>query len=262
MEDIYLCSDYLKAHPLYKIYGSNLFDQSEKDYPGKGFFSGYQIPSIDLDAFERDTKISNDCTSDGVIGVADCGVSQLKNRRLLLTELRLGYDNQKNLHFSNLQQKYRHSCEILYRFDSNVRIDPKFALIFTKSLTPKAKRWIRDWAHESTKKEAENWKVYYPESYCNYINYGKTLPLTPSEETIATIGSICSNSIIGYDNLCYFKEKMENYWWLLKGKNLMVDMEYFARNISLFISSATFPAGEEGEYCKLLKAEIEEIISI
>ncbi len=262
MEGVYLCSEYLESHPLFKSYGSSLTELAERDYPGEGIFRGYEIPTIDLDTFEKDKETSRDCTSDGVIGVADAKDSHLRNRRLLLTELRLGYENQKNLHFSNILKKYQHSCDILREEAEDVRIDSEFALIFTVSLCPRANRWIRSWATESSKKAAENWKAYSPESFCNYINYGKGIPLKPSEETISTVSNLCAQANIGFNELYGLKEKIEYYWYSIKGKNLSVDMEYFSERISNYLHSVSFPDGEEREYCELLKEEILEIILI
>ena len=56
MKEVYLCSDYLKSHPLYKSFGSDSATLAKKDYPGKGYFEGKDIPSIDLVEFERKTK--------------------------------------------------------------------------------------------------------------------------------------------------------------------------------------------------------------
>lgn len=262
MEGVFLCSEYLKSHPLYNTYGSDLATLAERDYPGQGIFRGCDIPAIDLDAFEISTETSNDCTSDGAIGIADCHANQLKNQRLLLTELRLGYENQRNLHFSNLQRKYRHSRDIMHNYDPDARIDPEFALIFTESLAPRARRWIRDWGLEAGKKDAKNWKAYNPESFCNHINYGKSLPLTPTEGTISFLESLCSNANIGVDELYIFKERVESYLWKIRGKNLSEDLKYFSEKILSFLSSVHFPNGEEGEYCQYLKEEIEGILTI
>ncbi len=71
MREVYMCPDYLVSHPLFMDYGSDLATLAKKDYPAKDYFCGKEIPSIDLDEFERNTKRSNDCTADGVVGIAD-----------------------------------------------------------------------------------------------------------------------------------------------------------------------------------------------
>ncbi len=261
MEGVFLCSEYLQSHPLYELFGSDLANLAERDYPGQGIFKGCEIPSIDLDAFERSSDRSNDCTSDGVIGIADVSVCRFSSRRLLLTELRMGYETPKNLDFHNIRQKYIHSSDILHESDPVKTISSEFALIFKRNVAPIAQRKFWSWAKESSKRSAVNWKAYDPESFCNYISYGKTLPLMPTEETVAFVASFCAESHIAYDQLSNLKDKIVNYWWRIKGRNLSVDMEYLSARLSSFLSSVSFPIGEEGELCELLKEDIEEIIS-
>ncbi|MDE5881045.1 MAG: hypothetical protein K2H60_04890 [Muribaculaceae bacterium] len=90
MEEVYHCPAYLMSHPLAKTYGSTLYDLAEKDYPGKHYFRGYEIPTIDLDRYEEDLNLSQeDCTSDAVVGIATLSGVSLRKKRLLLTEVRL-----------------------------------------------------------------------------------------------------------------------------------------------------------------------------
>ncbi len=262
MEGVFLCSEYLQSHPLYSLFGSDLATLAEKDYPAQGIFRGCYIPSIDLDAYEISTDTSNDCTSDSVIGIADADKSRLTARRLLLTELRIGYESPRNLDYQNIRQKYIHSSDILHEFDPGKRISSEFAMIFKKSVVPGAQRKFWSWARESSKKISASWKAYDTESFCNFINYGKDLPLKPSEETFAVVASLCVHSYIGCDDFYTLKEKIENYWWNMKGRNLRVDMEYFSKEIAAYLSSMKFPSGEDGELCELIKEEIEEIISL
>lgn len=260
MKEIYQCADYLKSHPLFRDYGSDLAALAQKDYPGKRYFEGKDIPSIDLDEFERKTKRSNDCTSDGVVGIADVSDSRLSNRRLLLTELRMDYENHKNLDFSNIKRKYVHSFEILRQYDQDKRIDSEFALIFSEGTEPKAKRWIRSWSRESSKKEAANWSTYTPESFCNHINYGKDIPLIPSADTVAMVNEWCSRKEIGYDEFSILDERIKEYWTRLKNRHLLVDMQYISDQVREYLSGIAFPLGEEGDLCQILKEEVENLI--
>ena len=86
----------------------------------------------------------------------------MTNRRLLLVELRMGYENQKNLDFTDIRRKYIHSSDILRESDSEKRIDSDFVLIFYESTEPKDRRWISSWAMGSLKKDAVNWRSYTP----------------------------------------------------------------------------------------------------
>lgn len=260
MKEVYLCSDYLESHPLFKSFGSDLATLAEKDYPGKGYFEGKDIPSIDLDDFERKTKRSNDCTSDGAVGIADVSDSRMSYLRLLLTELRMDYENHKNLDFSNIRRKYVHSFDILQQYDPDKRIDSGFALIFSERTQPKAQRWIKSWSRESSKKEAANWSSYTPESFCNFINYGKTLPLRPLADTVAMVRDWSSRKEIGYDGFSVLAEKIEEYWTKLKNRYLLIDMRYLSDQMQEYLSKVAFPTGEEGELCRLLQEEVENMI--
>ncbi len=172
----------------------------------------------------------------------------------------MAYENPRNLDFSNIRKKYIHSSEILREFNAEKRIDSNFALIFSKSIAPRARRWISSWAKESSRKDAADWKVFSPESFCNYINYGKTIPLAPSEETVAFVNSLLCENKIGYDKFSMLKDNIESYWWTLKGQNLTVDMEYLADRLLSYLSSVRFPAGDEGMLCELLKEDLEGFI--
>ena len=262
MEEVYLCSDYLKSHPLYKTFGSDLATLAQKDYPGKGYFEGKDIPSIDLDEYERKTKRSNDCTSDGVVGIADVLDLRMINRRLLLVELRMDYENQKNLDFSNIRRKYIHSTGILREYDSEKRIAPEFALVFSNSTAPKARRWISSWARESSRKDAANWRTYTAESLCNYINYGKELPLHPTQKTLTLVKCWCCNVVTGYNELSQLREKVEKYWENLRSRYLLTDMQYLSTELSAYLAKLSIPSGEEGELFRLEKSEIERMIRI
>ncbi|MDE6696511.1 MAG: hypothetical protein K2K25_06495 [Muribaculaceae bacterium] len=262
MKEVFLCTEYLKSHPLFKSFGSDLSSLAQKDYPGKGYFEGRYIPSIDLDEFERVSKRSNDCTSDGVVGIADVSDSRMTNRRLLLVELRMDYENQKNLDFSNIRRKYMHSSDILRESDLEKRIDSDFALIFSESTAPKARRWISSWARESARKDAVYWKSYTPESFCNYINYGKEMPLRPMQQTVVLVSGWCKYTDLGYNELSDLRKKVEMYWDKLKVRYLLIDMEYIYSELSAYLAKLSVPSGEEGELFKLEKIEIEQIIRI
>ncbi|MDE6291657.1 MAG: hypothetical protein K2M16_08995 [Muribaculaceae bacterium] len=262
MKEVYLCSEYLRTHPLFKSFGSDLASLAQKDYPGKGYFEGKDIPSIDLDEYERKTKLSNDCTSDGVVGIANVLDSRMTNRRLLLTELRMDYKNQKNLDFSNIRRKYIHSSEILRKYDPEKRIDPEFALVFSNSTAPKARRWINNWAKEASRRDAANWKACDPESFCNHINYGKELPLHPTQETLSLVEGWCSKCVTGYNELSKLKESVEMYWAKLITRYLLPDMQYVSTKVSAYLDGLSVPRGDDGELFLLEKNEIEQIIRI
>ena len=247
---------------MYGRYGKTVEESAEKDYPGQGVFKDCDIPSIDLDSYEISCSGSNDCTSDGVIGIADVAGCRLVNPRLLLTELRIGYGSAKNLDFQNIRQKYVHSSDILHEFDPDKRIDREFALIFRPSVRPLAQRRFWSWAKESARKSAGNWMAYDPESFCNHVNYGKALPLSPSAATEAKVMEWCSKTCMGYIELDALKNDIEGYLWTVRGRRQTADLDYISNSIASFLATVVFPSGEEGELCRLLKREIEEMAGV
>ncbi|MDE5881046.1 MAG: hypothetical protein K2H60_04895 [Muribaculaceae bacterium] len=173
---------------------------------------------------------------------------------------KLGYKNVENLSFSKIKRKYTHSYEILRQYDHDVHIDERFALIFSKDRVSKAYSWIKRTARESAKKEAANWDVYSPESFCNYINYGREIPLSPTEETKEKVCRWCSNYNIGFDELVIICEEISNYWWKIKGNRLIVDQEYVVKNIKPFLSALIPPEGEDIEMYDFAKTELLSIL--
>lgn len=262
MREVYQCPDYLKSHPLFSDYGSDLAALAQKDYPGQGVFKDCEIPAIDLDSYEVSLRRSNDCTSDGVIGIANVSRAGLTNRRMLLTELRIGYQNPANLDYHNIKKKYVHSVDILQEHDPEARIDSEFAMIFKKSKVSLSQRRFWSWAKEPSKKDAASWKAYDPEGFCNYINYGKDLSLQPTQETLIFVECLCGNGITGYNELSELREKVEYYWDMLKRKYLVPDMQYVSNRLVAYLAALSVPPGEEGELFRLEKSEIEQIVRI
>lgn len=258
MCEIFHCPEYLKQHPLMSTYPSSLTLLSDRDYGCGSYFCDCEIPSIDLDSYEKDLSGVNDCTSDGVIGIADIVEGNTQNKRLLLTELRMGYENRENIRFSGIVDKYTHSCDILRHEDCNCRIDPGFALIFKPEMVAKAKSRIFSWSRESSKKVAKNWIVFSPESFCNHINYGKSLPLTPEERTVILVSKWKDTKIFeSFEKFNDFIEEIRKYFYELIGKRLTTDIEYVKDSLIVLFKSMTFPQGEDGDLSEYLLKEFK-----
>lgn len=260
MGEIFHCPDYLEHHPLFKEYGSSLHELAEKDYPGSGYFRYTRIPTIDLDGYERSLHIMQDCTSDAVVGIADLNGLSLRNKRLLLSEFRMGYRNVDNLDFLNIRRKYTHSCDILRGSDYEIKIDQHFALIFTRTVAPLAKNRINRLTRGSSQKEVANLDVYWPESFCNYINYGKEVPVESTLDTKRIITRWCKNLNLTFEELEEIYNELNTYWWRIRGERLYVDLSYIRQNLKAFISDLCLPPGEDGELWKLVINQIVEIL--
>lgn len=253
MGDIFHCPEYLNLHPLMSEYPSSLSLLSDRDYGDGSYFKGYDIPSIDLDSYEKSIEGSNDCTADGVIGIAETIGKDVGNKRLLITELRMGYENCNNLSFSNIMRKYNHSCDILRFKSCDCKIDNKFALIFKPKVVAQARRLVFSWSKESSKRAAKYWSVLCPESFCNYINYGKEPPLKPTEKTVGIVDKWKENkSLTSFEQFNDLISEMRNYLYEMKNKYLIADLKYIEDHISVLLDSISFPSGDDGELSRWL----------
>lgn len=258
MSEIFHCPGYLQQHPLMSRYPASLALLADRDYGCGSYFKGRDIPSIDLDSYEKDKGGDNDCTSDGVIGIADIVDRDLRNRRLLLTELRMGYENQENIRFSSILGKYSHSCDILREEDAECRIDDTFALIFKPDLEAKAKSRIFNWRRESSKSVSKKWLVFSPETFCNYINYGKSLPPAPREKTVTLMAKWkAMEECMEFGPFADLIEEIRNYLYELYGKHLQTDIEYLKDNLPSLFEKISFPEGEDGDFSRYLLNEFK-----
>lgn len=259
MSEIFHYPEYLDQHPLMSKYPSSLAELSDRDYGHSCYFCNCEIPSIDLDSYEKDLGGDNDCTADGVIGIADIVEGNAQNRRLLLTELRMGYENRENIRFSGIEDKYSHSCDILRHGDYNCRIDQMFALIFKPDMEAKAKSRVFSWRRESAKKAAKKWVVFSPDSFCNYINYGKSIPLSPSEKTLLLVSRWSELQIFeSFESFDDYMCEIRKYMYELIGKHLTTDIEFIKKNLVNSFKSITLPKGDDKELSEILLKDFKD----
>ena len=91
-------------------------------------------------------------------------------------------------------------------------------------------------------------------------NYGKTLPLRPLADTVAIVRDWSFRKEIEYDEFSVLAEKIEEDWAKLKNRYLLIDMQYLSDQMQEYLSKVAFPMGEEGELCRLLQEEVENLI--
>lgn len=176
------CPDAIDNHPLARSFRSSLSEISERDYPGKRYFTAH-IPAIDLDSFESSQPGENSPTADAAIGICHECQGEPVNKRLLLVELRMGYNSTDNLSTRSIDDKERHSRYLLKSACDTIHADEALCLIFHPDIEQQAIQWLH--RKQKTVPAARHWRAMSPESLCASINAGSPWPYTPSPESIA-----------------------------------------------------------------------------
>lgn len=114
MEQLVYNNEVVAAHSFYPLCHSFLNTVSNKDYPGHDYFNP-EIECLDMDFYEKNVlhKAQADHTVDAVIGVQTYENNQGTNARLLLVELRMGYESAKRLSKEEIEGKSTHTKALL-----------------------------------------------------------------------------------------------------------------------------------------------------
>lgn len=184
MESLIFDNEYLRQHKLYALCKSSLNEVSERDYPGKNYFSP-KIDCLDIDTYE--TAICNgekDHTMDAVIGISNCSAQKdISNARLLLVELRMRYKSANGLSRSELEAKVRHTKSLI---GNDLRVEPKSIFVFTELVAPQARYWISSLLREGG--EIRNFVIWSVNEFNSNVRDVNDMPYTPlyAPNTIAT----------------------------------------------------------------------------
>lgn len=141
MEKLIINNTYIHEHPLWANCCSTLQEIAKKDYPNKNYFSKLTaIDALDLDLYEKSLHRSTmQCTGDAAIGIAkEKNADVLLHPACMLVELRMGYENGKNISLTEICEKVEHSKELLKQSYSS-SIHNKYYFIFNESATQQAK---------------------------------------------------------------------------------------------------------------------------
>ena len=98
MENWIYNNSVVEKHSLYPLCNSTLNEVSNRDYPNTNYFNP-NIKCLDMDTYEKNIlrKSYANHTADAVIGISTYENNQELNPRLLLIELRIGYESTSNL---------------------------------------------------------------------------------------------------------------------------------------------------------------------
>ena len=118
MEALIFDNDTVRKHRLYPRCGSTLHKVSKKDYDKDNFFDE-RIECLDIDSYETSrcaghSGMAEQPTADAAIGVRNhLGNGRFSNPKMMIVELRMDYETEKNLSGSNMSDKIKHTRELL-----------------------------------------------------------------------------------------------------------------------------------------------------
>lgn len=129
----------VEGHSLYPVCGSTLNEVSNRDYPNSNYFNP-GIKCLDMDTYESNLRKSQpDRTVDAVIGISTYENNRELNPRLLLIELRIGYESVSNLSKTEMEGKVNYTKSLL---GSEKEIEKENLFIFSKKVASQAERWF------------------------------------------------------------------------------------------------------------------------
>ncbi len=140
-------NELIKDNLLYPICGSYLHSVSQKDY--KEVFFHPEIMCLDMDDLElilaTNDKRDRQPTVDAVIGVKKFHKNKFSSHSLLLIELRLDYKSADNLSKRKLEEKVRHTVDIL---STDAAIYKEKFFIFRDNVIQQMINWFNNHSHE------------------------------------------------------------------------------------------------------------------
>lgn len=146
---------------------------AENDYHKGGYFDK-RIKCLSLDEYEE--KVcggSKDNTMDAAVGICDYVNNRAVNPRLMLVELRMGYDSADNLSRSSLEHKITHSRNLLV----DTRMEKTNFFVFTDTIAPKAKSWAMRMAYAARFKP--DWEMLGVTQFNELLNFESDMPYHP-----------------------------------------------------------------------------------
>lgn len=189
----------------------HLLDElAESDYHKRGYFDE-RIRCLSLDEYEE--KVcggSKDNTMDAAVGICDYVNNRVVNSRLMLVELRMGYDSADNLSRSSLEHKITHSRNLLV----DTRMEKTNFFVFTDTIAPKAKSWATRMAYAARLKS--DWEILGVTQFNELLNFESDMPYHPIHDVDAIKKGLlqCMDSM-DWEKLFaqtgYWKELAETY---------------------------------------------------
>ena len=175
MEPMIYDNHVVREHSLYARCPSTLNEISNRDYPGTDYFNP-DIIGLDMDDYERRTCHGHaNNTVDAVIGICTCQNKKKSSPRLLLVELRMGYEKANNLSKSEMERKILHTKELL---SAEKTINRESVFIFDERVAAQARHWFAQRSAEGGG-ELRHIVVYSVKDFNRAVLSYDDMPYTP-----------------------------------------------------------------------------------
>lgn len=221
MEAVAFDNKIIQGHRLYCKCGKTLDTASKKDYPNNNYFDT-SIQCLDMDDYETQTCRGQQTeTVDAVIGIKSHAQNRFSRQRLLLVELRMNYKNPCNLSQSELENKVRHTRELL---GTGTPIETTSWFIFKNGIIEQVKSWFINKSRAGG--AIRNFIPLSTEMFNNYVKSEHDFPYKPITDLNALKNEL--QSYIGSKDLQGFYDKTD--WWknkAFKYKNQQNNSEEF-----------------------------------
>ena len=155
--------------------GSTLNEVSNLDYPNSNYFNP-DIECLDMDTYEKKVlrKSHADHTVDAVIGISTYENNRELNPRLLLIELRIGYESASNLSKTEMEGKVCYTKSLL---GGEKTIEKESLFIFSQRVASQAERWFD--RQSRTGGEIKNCKACAVSDFSTIIKSKSDFPYEP-----------------------------------------------------------------------------------
>lgn len=205
MENWIYNNSVVEKHSLYPLCNSTLNEVSNRDYPNTNYFNP-NIKCLDMDTYEKNIlrKSYANHTADAVIGISTYENNQELNPRLLLIELRIGYESTSNLSKTEIEGKVTHTKFLL---SGEKTIEKESIFIFSKKVASQAKRWFD--RQSRTGGELKDCKVCSVSDFATIIKSISDFPYEPIHKA-----EDIKNSIQQYEKKAEWKRLFAQvkYW--------------------------------------------------
>ena len=246
----------VEGHSLYPVCGSTLNEVSNRDYPNSNYFNP-GIKCLDMDTYESNLRKSQpDRTVDAVIGISTYENNRELNPRLLLIELRIGYESVSNLSKTEMEGKVNYTKSLL---GGEKTIEKESLFIFSQRVASQAERWFD--RQSRTGGEIKNCKACSVSDFSTIIKSKSDFPYAPIHKAEGI-----KNNVQLYEAKAEWKNfiKQVEYWCREAGKYRYTNPSEFAHIVQViksiwdeFLQQAYTLNDDEILECEILEEDFE-----
>lgn len=167
----------VRKHPIFTKAGSLLANVCVRDYGHNPFDE--RIECLDMDAYEASVCVDRQRpTMDAVMGVAEYAQNKKTQGRLLMVELRLGYESTRGLKSDSLNGKVLHTLELLN--SAQFQVDKRAVFVFGENVYQQAVSWMAANSHSNLSRR--EWVVMSPDLFAKAYPAQEDLPYEPMHD--------------------------------------------------------------------------------